>query len=156
MKLSRYLFSGLFGVLLLAAPAHSQVKRIKMKIAGHLCSMCVYNIGKSVNALEFGPAIDDLKVVNLSKGLAEFTPKPDKPVSLSELKSALKHTGYKLLSAEITVSGTIAHDDSGWWLETEPSKQRFRIAVDNNKSNLPAGGEITGDWQTDDKAKSAG
>lgn len=106
MKLIRYSLPAMLGLLLITASAQSQVKRIQLKIAGHLCSMCVYNIGKPVKSLEFGPAIEDHKVINLSRGLAEFTPKPDKPVSLSELKSALSHTGYKLLSAEITVSGT--------------------------------------------------
>lgn len=49
------------------------------------------------------------------------------------------------------------HDDVDWWIETEPSKQRFRIAPD---AKLPLGEtpsgkseEITGDWQTAGKGE---
>jgi hypothetical protein len=106
-----------------------------------------------VSRLDFAPKIDDIKVTDIKRGLGVFTPKPDKPVSFAALKAALKKAGYTLASAEITVVGTCARVDSDWWIEVEPSKQRFAIEGENLQQTLAeiAPGtrvEIIGDWQT--------
>ena len=72
----------------------------------------MYNIKKAVSRLEFAPKIDGIKITDIKRGLVSFSPKPDKAVSFAVLKEALKKAGYTLASAEITVSGKLAHDDS--------------------------------------------
>lgn len=106
-----------------------------------------------MSRLDFAPKIDDIKVTDIKRGLGIFIPKPDKPVSFAALKAALKRAGYALASAEITVTGTLARVDAGWWIEVEPSKQRFAIEGENLQRTLGeiASGsrvEIIGDWQT--------
>jgi len=80
-----------------------------------------------VSRLEFAPKIDGIKITDIKRRLGSFSPKPDKAVSFAVLKEALKKAGYTLASAEITVSGKLAHDDSGWWLVVDPSKQRYAL-----------------------------
>jgi hypothetical protein len=113
----------------------------------------VYNIKKAVSRLNFAPKIDEIKVTDIKNGLGVFTPKPDKPVSFAALRAALKKAGYTLASAEITVAGTLARDDAGWWIEADTSKQRFALggeSVDQTLKDLDARArvEVTGDWQT--------
>ena len=113
----------------------------------------MYNIKKAVSRLDFAPRIDEIKVTDIKKGIGMFTPKPDKPASFAVLKAALKKAGYTLASAEITVSGKIARDDSDWWIEADSSKQRFVITGDNINRTLEDASkadrvELTGDWQT--------
>ena len=106
-----------------------------------------------MSRLDFAPKIDDIKVTDIKRGLGSFTPKPDKPVSFAPLKAALKRAGYTLASAEITVTGTLARVEAGWWIEVEPSKQRFALEGENLQrllGELATGSrvEIIGDWQT--------
>jgi hypothetical protein len=120
----------------------------------------VYNIKKAVSRLQFAPKIDDIKVTDIKRGLGSFTPKPDKPVSFAALKSALKKAGYTLASAEITVSGKVVRDQSGWWIEAQHSGQRFQVIGDSVTQSLePAAGservELTGAWQTVNEASGA-
>lgn len=106
-----------------------------------------------MSRLNFAPKIDEIKVTDIKSGLGVFTPKPDKPVSFAALKTALKKAGYTLASAEIIVAGTLARDDSGWWIESGASTQRFALggeSVDKALQGLESGAqiEVTGDWQT--------
>lgn len=113
----------------------------------------MYNIKKAVSRLDFAPRIDEIKVTDIKQGIGIFTPKPEKPASFAVLKAALKKAGYNLASAEITVGGKIARDDSGWWIEADSSKQRFFITGENMNQTLEDAAkgervELTGDWQT--------
>jgi hypothetical protein len=108
----------------------------------------VYNIQKAVSRLNFAPKIDDIKITDIKKGLGEFVPKPDKAVSFAVLKTALKKAGYELASAEITVIGTLLRDDAGWWIEVEPSRQRFFITGKSISQESGTRLEISGDWET--------
>ncbi|HJQ68757.1 MAG TPA: hypothetical protein VKA70_07285 [Blastocatellia bacterium] len=106
-----------------------------------------------MSRLDFAPKIDDIKVTEIKRGLGVFTPKPDKAASFAALKTTLKKAGYTLDSAEITVAGVLAREGSGWWIDVEPSKQRFALEGENIQQimgELAAGSrvEITGDWQT--------
>lgn len=106
-----------------------------------------------MSRLDFAPKIDDIKVTDIKRGLGVFTPKPGKAASFTALRATLKKAGYTLDSAEITVAGLLARDGAGWWLEVEPSKQRFAVEGDNLQQTMGeiAEGsrvEITGDWQT--------
>ena len=113
----------------------------------------MYNIQKAVSRLDFAPKLSEIKIIDIKRGLGEFTPKPDKAASFTSLKAALKKAGYTLDSAEITVQGTLIKDDSGWWIEADVTKQRFAVGGDDLSRIVPdaiAGArvELTGDWQT--------
>lgn len=113
----------------------------------------MFNVKKAVGRLDFAPKLDDIRVVDIKRGLGLFTPKPDKPASFAKIKSALKKAGYVLDSAEIVVSGTLIREESNWFIEIDSSKQRFALEGANLKETLAdaasgASIEITGDWQT--------
>lgn len=133
--------------------SRAEIKEIRMTIAGSLCGYCVFNVKKAVGRLDFAPKGDDIKIVDIKRGLGVFTPKPDKQASFAKIKSALKKTGYVLASAEIIVSGTLIREESNWFIEIDSSKQRFALEGPNLTETLAdaasgASIEITGDWQT--------
>jgi len=150
--------AGLFAVLLfIPAGAQAQVRSIGMKLGGHLCSMCSFNIRKSVSLLDFGPKPEEVKITDFNQGLCVFAPKADKPVRFADLNASLKKAGFKLISAEITVSGKLSRDNSGWWIEAGASGQRFELAGDGPGSEVEVGAagvdfEVIGDWQTGGKS----
>ncbi len=121
----------------------------------------MYNIKKAVSRLDFAPKLEAVDVFDVKRGLGKFTPKADKSVSFSALRNTLKKSGYKLDSAEISVTGTLAQTDAGWWLDVEESKQRFALAgseVEKSLAGLTAGArvQIVGDWQTVEQGATKG
>jgi hypothetical protein len=113
----------------------------------------VYNIQKAVSRLDYAPKLKEIEITDIKKGLGVFTPQPARPVSFAALKSALKKAGYTLDAADITVAGTLARDDKGWWLVSDSSGQRFALEgtlVEQSPAGVAAGShvEITGDWKT--------
>lgn len=120
----------------------------------------MYNIQKAVSRLDYAPKLKEIEITDIKKGLGVFTPKPDKPVSFAALKSSLKKAGYTLDHAEITISGTLARDDKGWWIIADPTKQRFDLEGANLDQALSGAqpeerAEITGDWKTVGEGTSA-
>jgi hypothetical protein len=113
----------------------------------------VYNIQKAVSRLDFAPKLKEIEVTDIKKGLAVFTPKPDKPVSFAALQTALKKAGYTLDSAEITLSGRLMRDDKGWGIVVDSSGQRFALEG-TTVDQMLAGTvpetrvEVAGDWKT--------
>jgi hypothetical protein len=111
-----------------------------------------------VSRLDFAPKLEAIEIIDIKQGLGKFTPRPDRAVSSAALKQTLKKAGYKLDSAEITVVGTLARDDAGWWVEIAATKQRFllegeevrQIAVE---SATGASFKVTGEWQTVEQDK---
>jgi hypothetical protein len=150
--------AGLFAVLLfIPADAQAQVKSIGMKLGGHLCSMCSFNIRKAVSLLDFGPKPEEVKITDFYQGLCVFAPKSEKPVRFADLKATLQKAGFKLISAEITVSGKLSRADSGWWIEAGASGQRFELTGDELGAEVEKGAasvdfEVIGDWQTGGKS----
>jgi len=110
----------------------------------------VYNIQKAVSRLDYAPKLKEVQVTDFQKGLGNFTPKPDKPVSFAALKQTLKKAGYTLASADITVAGTLAKEGNGWVVIVKSSGQRLWLEGPNVDDALKAGDqvEITGDWKT--------
>lgn len=113
----------------------------------------MYNIQKAVSRLDYAPKLKEIELTDIKKGLGAFTPKPDKPVSYAALKATLKKAGYVLDAADITISGTLIHDDKGWWVVVNPLGQRFALEgatlekmLAGMTSNVEV--EITGDWKT--------
>jgi hypothetical protein len=157
MKRTKCLIWSFAVLLFVTAGAQSQVKSIGMKLGGHLCSMCSFNIRKAVSLLDFGPKPEDVKITDFYQGLSEFAPKSEKPVRFADLKATLKRAGFSLISASITVSGRLSRDESGWRLEAGVSGQHFELAEDVSGAEIEkrADGidfEVTGDWQTGGKS----
>lgn len=115
----------------------------------------MYNIKKAVSRLEFGPGIDDIKITEIQKGLGNFTPKPEKPVSFAVLSDAIKKTGYKLGSADIIVSGTLEREGDRWWLVADSSKQRFLLLGEHQALVSGARVEVQGSWETQGEKEAA-
>lgn len=113
----------------------------------------MYNIQKAVSRLDYAPKLKEIQLTDIKQGLGVFTPKPERAVSFAALKATLKKAGYELASADIIISGTLIHDDKGWWLVVVQSGQRFAIEGANLEktlagmtSNIEV--EVTGDWKT--------
>ena len=106
-----------------------------------------------MSRLDFAPKIDDIKITDIKQGLGNFTPRAEKAVSFEILRDTLKKAGYRLASAEITVSGTLARDDAGLWLIAGSSQQRFAIEGESASRALAGAApgahvEVIGDWKT--------
>jgi len=106
-----------------------------------------------VSRLDFAPKLEEVKILDIKKGLGSFVPKPEKAASFAALKATLKKAGYTLNSAEITVVGTLVQEDASWWIEVDSSKQRFFLeGKDLNQAlgDATPGArlEVIGDWQT--------
>jgi len=113
----------------------------------------VYNIQKAVSRLDYAPKLKEIQVTDFKKGLGNFTPKPDKPVSFAALKQTLKKAGYTLASADITVAGTLSKEGEGWVVIVKSSGQRLSLEGPNVEDSLKGSDageqvEITGDWKT--------
>jgi hypothetical protein len=120
----------------------------------------VYNIQKAVSRLDYAPKLKEIAVTDIKKGLGEFTPKPDKPVSFAALKATLKRAGYVLAAADIAVTGTLEREGDLWIVTVKPSGQKFVLegpnvpfAVSGNEPGSPI--EIIGNWKTVGQGASA-
>jgi hypothetical protein len=120
----------------------------------------VYNIQKAVSRLDYAPKLKEIQLTDIKKGLGEFTPKPDKPVSFAALKGTLKSAGYVLDAADITVAGTLSKEGDAWVITVKHSGQKFVLegpnvahAVAGSETGSPI--EITGEWKTVGKGSTA-
>ena len=120
----------------------------------------MYNIQKAVSRLDYAPKLKEIAVTDIKKGLGEFTPKPDKPVSFAALKATLKSAGYVLDAADIAVAGTLEKEGDVWVVTVKPSGQKFVLegpnvtnAVSGNEPGSPI--EIIGNWKTVGQGTSA-
>jgi hypothetical protein len=120
----------------------------------------VYNIQKAVSRLDYAPKLKEIELTDIKKGLGEFTPKPDKPVSFAALRATLKNAGYVLDAADITISGTLNKEGDVWIVVTNQSGQKFVLegagvqqAVAGAEIGSPV--EITGEWKTVGKGTGA-
>jgi hypothetical protein len=120
----------------------------------------VYNIQKAVSRLDYAPKLKEIEITDIKKGLGVFTPKPDKPVSFTALKAALKDAGYVLSAADMTVAGVLNKEGDLWIVVVESSAQKLVLEGPNVATavaNLDAGSpiEITGEWKTVGKGTNA-
>ncbi len=115
----------------------------------------MYNIQKAVSRLDYAPKLKEIELTDIKKGLGEFTPKPDKPVSFAALKATLKSAGYVLDAADITVAGTLDQEGENWVVTIEPSRQKFVLEGPVTGLKVGSAIEITGDWKTIGKGNSA-
>ncbi|HXQ38200.1 MAG TPA: hypothetical protein VN843_29615, partial [Anaerolineales bacterium] len=113
-----------------------------------------------MSRLDYAPKLKEIELTDIKKGLGEFTPKPDKPVSFAALKATLKSAGYVLGAAEITVAGTLDKDGDLWVITIKTSGQKFVLEgrnVTNTVTGTEAGApiEIVGNWKTVGQGASA-
>ena len=113
----------------------------------------MYNIQKAVSRLDYAPKLKEIEITDIKKGLAVFTPKPDKPVSFAALKATLKSAGYVLDSADVVVEGTLNKEGEAWIVVAKSSGQKFvleglnvQTAVMGLEIDSPI--EISGTWKT--------
>ncbi len=113
----------------------------------------MYNIQKAVSRLDYAPKLKEIELTDIKKGLGQFTPKPDKPVSFAALKATLKSAGYVLDAADIAVAGMLEREGDLWVVTVKPSGQKFVLegpnvtdAVSGNQAGSPI--EIIGKWKT--------
>ncbi len=113
----------------------------------------MYNIQKAVSRLDYAPKLKEIAITDIKKGLGEFTPKPDKPVSFAALKATLKSAGYVLDAADIAVAGTLEKEGDLWVVTVKTSGQKF-VLEGPNVTNAISGNEpgssveIIGNWKT--------
>ena len=115
----------------------------------------MYNIQKAVSRLDYAPKLKEIELTDIRRGLGEFTPKPDKPVSFAALKATLKSAGYVLDAADITVAGTLDQEGENWVVTIKPSGQKFVLEGPVTGLEVGSAIEITGDWKTVGKGNSA-
>jgi hypothetical protein len=120
----------------------------------------VYNIQKAVSRLDYAPKLKEIEITDIKKGLAVFTPKPDKPVSFADLKATLKSAGYVLDTADINVAGTLTREGDLWSVTVKTSGQKFVLDGPNVEkvvagTELGSAIEITGGWKTAGEGTSA-
>jgi len=115
----------------------------------------VYNIQKAVSRLDYAPKLKEIELTDIKKGLGEFTPKPDKPVSFAALKATLKSAGYVLDAADITIAGTLDQEGESWVITVKSSRQKFVLSGWTGGVEAGSAIEITGDWKTSGKGDSA-
>jgi hypothetical protein len=113
----------------------------------------VYNIQKAVSRLDYAPKLKEIEITDIKKGLAVFTPKPEKAVSFAALKATLKSAGYVLDSANISVEGTLNKEGEGWIVVAKSSGQKFVLEGPNVQAivaglEIESPIEITGNWKT--------
>ncbi len=120
----------------------------------------MYNIQKAVSRLDYAPKLKEIEVTDIKKGLGQFTPKPDKPVSFAALKATLKSAGYVLDAADIAVAGTLEREGDLWVVTVKSSGQKFVLEgpnvtneVSGNEPGSPI--EVTGKWKTVGQGTSA-
>lgn len=94
---------------------------------------------------DYAPKHSEIRITDLTRGLGEFQPKPEKPVSLPALEGALQKAGYKLEEAKVTARGVVEREAGLWYLRIPESKQRFEL---RGFANLKEGGSTTlqGRW----------
>ena len=119
----------------------------------------MYNIQKAVSRLDYAPKLKEIEVTDIKKGIGEFTPKPDKPVSFAALKATLKSAGYVLDTAEITITGSLTKEGDAWIVTVTPSGQKFVLEGPNvgaSVAGVQDGStiELTGGWKTAKQASS--
>ena len=113
----------------------------------------MYNIQKAVSRLDYAPKLKEIEITDIKKGVAVFTPKPDKPVSFAALKATLKSAGYVLDSANISVEGTLNKEGEVWIVVAKSSGQKFVLDGPNVQTavaglELDSPIEIAGSWKT--------
>ena len=101
-----------------------------------------------MSRLDYAPKLKEIELTDIKKGLGEFTPRPNKPVSFAALKATLKSAGYVLDAADITIAGTLSKEGDVWIVTVESSGQKFVLESASVVAQSGSPVEITGKWKT--------
>ncbi len=95
--------------------------------------------------LDFAPKRSEIKITDITRGLATFQPRAEQPVTLESLSATLKKAGYTLSEATVTARGSVEREKETWYLRVPESRQRFEL---RGYANLKEGSSITveGRW----------
>lgn len=111
----------------------------------------MYGIKAAVRRLEFAPETKDMKVTDIKTGRFVFQPRPDKPVSLADLRASITKAGYEIEGTRIEVSGTLTEDGR---LRVPETGQVFRLEGEARlQEKTDAAGRVTaaGTWKVTDR-----
>lgn len=104
--------------------------------------------------LEFAPDPKEMEVKDITNGRFVFRPRPDKPVSLAALKTAVTKAGYTIEGTWVEVSGTLTEDGR---LRVPETGQLFRLEGEERlralREKAGASGRVTaaGSWKVTDR-----
>ncbi len=113
---------GLFilAAFVLPSSAHAQLQEVEQTVFGMDCAPCAYALQKSLKSMDGVTGVD----VSLNNGLAVLQFAPDNEVTLEEIRTAVRESGFSPETATITVSGTLAKE-GGQWVLTSTSGARY-------------------------------
>jgi hypothetical protein len=113
----------------------------------------VYGIKAAVRRLDFAPDTKDMEVTDIESGRFVFTPRPGKPVSLTDLRTAVTKAGYEIEGTWVEVSGMLTQDGR---LRVPETGQVFRLEGEERlralREKADAAGRVTaaGSWKVTD------
>ena len=113
----------------------------------------MYGIKAAVRRLEFAPDLKDMEVTDIESGRFVFAPRPDKPVSLADLRTTVIKAGYEIEGTWAEVTGTLTQDGL---LRVPETGQVFRLEGEERLRTLrekaDAAGRVTaaGPWKVTD------
>ena len=90
-------------LLLSAAPAHAEYRRIELKILGMDCATCAHGVRVAMQKLD-GVATVEL---SLERAQAEVSLKPDNRLTLDQFRQVVKRNGFEPKQAVVTAIGTV-------------------------------------------------
>jgi hypothetical protein len=108
----------------------------------------VYGIKAAVRRLEIAPDPKEMEVTDIENGRFVFPPRPDKPVSLEDLRKVVTEAGYEIESTRIEVTGTLTADGK---LSVPETGQVFRLEGEKiqGPADLPV--SVAGVWKAQDQ-----
>ncbi len=110
----------------------------------------MYGIKTAVRRLGFAPDAKDMEVTDIENGRFVFRPRPEKPVSLADLRAAVTKAGYEIEGTWIEVSGILTPDGK---LRVPETQQLFRLEGEEGlralREKADAAGRVTvkGIWK---------
>lgn len=106
----------------------------------------MYGIKAAVRRLAFAPKPKDMEVTDIENGRFVFRPRPDKPVSLEDLRKAVTKAGYAIEGTWIEVAGRRTPDG----IQVPESGQVFHLeGMDGPPREEAGAGPVTaaGVWK---------
>jgi copper chaperone CopZ len=115
-------------LLLSAAPAHAEYRRIELKILGMDCATCAHGVRVAMQKLD-GVATVEL---SLERAQAEVGLEPDNRLTLDQFRQVVKRNGFEPKQAVVTALGTVR--DAGGRMVFEVSGVPTPLVVSLDKS----------------------
>jgi copper chaperone CopZ len=90
-------------LLLSAAPAHAEYRRIELKVLGMDCATCAHGVRVAMQKLDGVETV----ALSLERAQAEVDLKPDNRLSLDQFRQVVKRNGFEPKEAAVTAVGTV-------------------------------------------------